>query len=486
MKKLIALLLALAMVFSFVGCAETPDTVVVAQKDNERLIEAATSVGEDENRQPLTETKEAAPEHYSYQFASKDGKVKVTADADVFLPESDKIPMYRLHSTGFTQEQATAMFDYLFQEKETWVCDENGSYTKSMAQADILKAKQDLAELEVTEELDEGSRQAGIDGCEERIQQLTEIYDSLPDELVKIPVDSTFQTESTMTASGEAEFRKLEANTDDGAYLSIYNWSDLGNDGAYASYYTTSGERYTATAPLYQYPVTKAEAEAQCRCKYTFEEAKALADDFLRAVGVDNRLVQTYLLKGAVSTDLLGGMMARVDKDDEFTGYAFSYSRLIENTPVAVTTSNSIYHEDTNPIWLYERIEIGVNDDGICNVEWRFPVEMLEIVSDDVEILPFEDAKDIFEEMAPLIYQGKAADMEEGTDKQVEVTAEIDRVELDLMRVRDGGNLTGVYVPAWVFYGSESPAMSSADNAPWIVLAVNAVDGTIIDILAGY
>lgn len=486
MKKLIALLLALAMVFSFVGCAETPDTVVVAQKDNERLIEAATSVGEDENRQSLTETKEAAPEHYSYQFASKDGKVKVTADADVFLPESDKIPMYRLCSTGFTQEQATAMYDYLFHGKETWVCDENGNYTKSMAQADILKIKQDLAELEVTEELDEDSRQAGISGCEERIQELTEAYDSLPDELVKIPVDSTFQTESIMTASGEAELRKLEAYTDDGANLSIINWSDTGLDGSHANYYTASGERYTVAGTLHKNPVTKEEAESQCHCRYTFEEAKALADDFLSAVGIDSRLVQTYLLKGAVSTELLGGMMARVDKDDEFTGYAFSYSRLIENNPVAVTTSNYIYHEDANPTWLYERIEIGVNDDGICNVEWQFPVEMQEIVSDNVDILPFEDAKDIFEEMAPLVYQGKAAGMEEGTDKQVEVTAEIDRVELDLMRVRDGGNLTGVYVPAWVFYGSESPSMSSEDNAPWIVLAVNAVDGTIIDILAGY
>lgn len=117
---------------------------------------------------------------------------------------------------------------------------------------------------------------------------------------------------------------------------------------------------------------------------------------------------------------------------------------------------------------------------------------MLEdIVNEDVQIVPFSDVSRIFEEMAPIIHQGKIAALDEESGASYATSITVDRIELNLMRIRDGGSLTGLYVPAWVFYGTEEygTAQSSepfVSKSPWIILAVNAVDGSIIDIKAGY
>ena len=49
-----------------------------------------------------------------------------------------------------------------------------------------------------------------------------------------------------------------------------------------------------------------------------------------------------------------------------------------------------------------------------------------------------------------------------------------------------------MYVPTWVFYGTQDfgrepfTGEQILSRSPWIILAVNAVDGSIIDVKAGY
>ena len=77
----------------------------------------------------------------------------------------------------------------------------------------------------------------------------------------------------------------------------------------------------------------------------------------------------------------------------------------------------------------------------------------------------------------------------------------VTQVRLGLMRVKnDGSKREGLYVPTWIFYGSKAmtfhsdyPEMAeeerdwtNEEDTPWIVLAVNAVDGTVIDQVEGY
>ena len=152
--------------------------------------------------------------------------------------------------------------------------------------------------------------------------------------------------------------------------------------------------------------------------------------------------------------------------------------------------------------WLYESINVIVEKDGIVSFSWQFPISVEDTVSDNVGIISFDQAKDIFEQMMPLTARG---DLEQFTDEYMESTVDIKvtDVRLGLMRVRNSGNeLKGLMTPVWLFYGDytrnteytqagKDAGYDTGDNSfteaqPWILLAVNAVDGSVIDITEGY
>ena len=491
MKRSILFLLMTAMILSLTGCAETPDAPAVAQKNNERLESAAAET--DENRRPLSEIKESltgadgtpAAQKYTFRFGSEDGKVKIAADADVFLPGSDRIPMYHLACTGFTQEQAKAMFDCLMGGRKAWRV-EGQSASKSDVDALLLELKQKVAELEAdTAYTDKEVHDAEIASYKEKIEELEAQYDTFPDEVKKIPVDGTYILDEGR------QRRYIRAQTDDGAQFYLSDAEEELDGQTSLHYYTVSGARYEEYYRSNQ-DITlcsAAEAGELCKCAYTYEEALALAQGLPQAAGVNVRLAEFGLIKGA---DAEEGTGLKVDPD--YTGYVFFFTRLIDNVPVAATTSEYIYHEDTAPVWLYEKIMVIVNDDGIAYADWGFPTELVDTVSGDVSVIPFEKAAAIFEQMEPLIAQGNVSADEENSQSESSYDISVDRVELNLIRVRDSGDLTGLYAPAWVFYGKESHYIKDAErvtegeirHAPWIVMAVNAVDGSVIDIIAGY
>ena len=71
MKRLICILLAALAAFSLTACQETPDEVVVVQKDTERLVEQIRENSPEESpAEAQTGLREAlgAPERYTAQF----------------------------------------------------------------------------------------------------------------------------------------------------------------------------------------------------------------------------------------------------------------------------------------------------------------------------------------------------------------------------------------------------------------------------------
>lgn len=499
MKKQIAVfLMAAASIWLMTGCAKTPDTSLVTQKNNDRLKEAALDT-EDENRKSLDEVKQSTTDQYTFEYTSEDGKVHISADAQVTLPETSSIPMYSLSCGEFTQEQVTSAFDYLLSGKETWIMT-GEDYSKEMADADILEAKQAIAEAESNPDLDEEARQYQIESYQSILDDIQEQYDSLPETAnpQKEPVDSTFRTAEVQTLAGAEQYQQVEAHTDEGDSFIAQSFA-LGSDGSSQIYYEkASGESYYRLEN--GEVVTEQQADELCKCDLSYAEAKELSDGFLEAVGVPVQLVQVSLQKAGTSLEDEEEQIETITYEEDYSAYCFYYGRIIDGTPVAVTSSQYVPHEDTAPTWLYESIRILVNSEGIVGVDWSFPVELNETIASDVDILEFSDAAAIFEEMAPLVYQGNVEETEDNTTIQSSFDVKVDRVELNLMRIKDSGTeRTGLYTPAWVFYGTQiehlyymedqfasDPNLDVTEDTPWIILAVNAIDGSIIDVTAGY
>ncbi len=486
MKKSRIVSLVLAAMLCLSACAKTPEAPIVVQKNKDRLIEKATS--EDEDRKPLQEAQEETPSDYSFHYQSEDGKVTISAEADVLLPETERIPMYQVSCQGFPQEQVTAIYDYLFQGESTWYAQDNQYYTKSMADADLEDMRRELERLRADTEMAPDRKKNQMDTLQDMIEDREANYDNYPDEVQKVPTDSIFRIATYDSISGPGEYQILDARTDGGKSLLVRSYTDRSAWSA-LSYTSQTGYKYaceptTHAISNYNNPVPY-DSDVPFSCAYSYEEAKALADGLFLAAGVDVRLIQTELLQGAWDQSKWYENQS-LSYDDVHNAYLFCYSRVIDGISVAATTSEAMYVEDNNPCWLYERIYVTVDSGGISNIEWDFPVTCGDAVNEDVNILPFDEAKRVFEEMAPLIYQGQYA---EGKGK-TQLT--VDRVELNLMRTRDGGGLTGLYVPTWVFYGTQDfgregfTGEQMLSRSPWIILAVNAVDGSIIDVKAGY
>ncbi|HCT91899.1 MAG TPA: hypothetical protein DF613_11065 [Lachnospiraceae bacterium] len=513
-----------AAVFLLAGCAGSPEADIVTRKNTEAL--AGKAVQEDENRKPLAETKEQAPETYTWSYDNTAGTVHIDADAEVILPEKDTIPMYRLVSNGFTQEQVTGIYDYLFQGRETYRI-EGSRMSKAECDAMIIELKNELADLAQAEN-DENKEIVGIlrQRTQEDIDSLTEEYDSLPekDPGKKIPVDATLEDVSYEEDGEKVERTALVCQSDAEDSL------DVGNEGVNSSdepllryrkqgryeYHVDSGDGESVTPE-------EADEKIGKDMPYSFEEARALADGLIQAAGVDAELVETTLVRGHTETwDVDDGEYVLAHEDmqgldpgllkyqnvaellttsefrpaKDYTAFQFQYARVVDGTPVAVTSSSQGSEDSTSISWSYEKIVVLVSEVGIQMVDWECPVTINETVVNDVPVLSFEDAREVFEELAPLIYEGKAEKGSDGESVQTE-EVHVSRVCLSLMRVKDdGGKREGLYVPAWVFYGTETahchyfdPSeedLTIEENTPWIVLAVNAVDGTVIDQVEGY
>ncbi len=184
-----------------------------------------------------------------------------------------------------------------------------------------------------------------------------------------------------------------------------------------------------------------------------------------------------------------------------YTAFRFRYTRVVDGIPVAVTSSRYVSEDETAVHWPYEWLTITVSEVGIQDIRWEAPITLDETVANDVPILSFDDAAAVFEELAPLAYEGRQEAYSEGTETDCAMEVHVDKVCLSLMRVRnDGSKREGLHVPTWVFYGTETridhidpeeadgeeDSWRSTEDTPWIVMAVNAVDGTVIDQVEGY
>lgn len=498
MKKRYAVFLC-AAVFLLAGCAKTPEGDIVTRKNTEALVDKAA--GGDEKRIPLAENRKQVPEYYRWQYDNGAGTLHIRADADIILPESGTVPMYRLSSGGFTQEQVTGLYDYLFEGRKTYRIEEGG-LTKSECERQIINLRKQLEELEQNDEWEDSKE--SLDDDREYLQGVLDerlaMYDDLPEvsEEKKIAVDSTMveQAETEEAEDGgvyTAATHSLECQSDAGDSLYVESRSVDSSDFSTLIYQKPGKYTYSSGAGLSVDP-ENADKKKTEELSYTYQEAKALADGAVRAAGITADVIEVDLLEGFAEND----EKSVKEKGRDYTAFQFQYARTVEGISVAATASEYVGEEAFSLIWPYEKLRVIVSEAGIQELEWEAPVSVDEIVEEDVPVLSFSDAVAVFEELAPLSYEGKIEKLSQG-GAEASMDIRVEAVRLDLMRVKnDGGERKGLYVPAWVFYGKETSTIYTSDSGsaeetlsdteptPWIILAVNAVDGTVIDQVEGY
>lgn len=146
MKKRAVLLAAVLGIAFLAVCRETPDTAIVKRKEAESIpyrevknvsTESNTEEGEQEN--PLR-SRLGAPQQYTADFASENGRLKVHCDAKIEIPSVEQVSTYLVSQSDMTPEQMET-FARVFSDGEIY---DGESYPAEKRAADFGRMSANL------------------------------------------------------------------------------------------------------------------------------------------------------------------------------------------------------------------------------------------------------------------------------------------------------------------------------------------------------
>ena len=491
MKKIFLILLTAIMMISVVACQATPDEVVVVQKDTDRLIEKA----EEDNGNKLADI-EVPETNFVMSAEGAEGNLTINVDAKVSVPK-ENLPIARVSIAGFGEDEVKAYFNYLFPEEKPYVQVDFGAtpMTKSKIEEQILYYKQCIADGTI-----EDKTLLTEDEALEKIKELEEEYKTAPEtapEQEKQVSDGSmvpYQWASRMDDKvlWADDVLMLDAHSDSNQITVIATNEYTKNAQSYIVYNSLTDVPFPGT--LYeidlQNPVIPAVADDYL--ELSFEEAKAICDGFFAAGGTNDMRI------GRVNIVSLGGLGENGEllPADEFY-YEFNYVRDIGGVGALAIGDFDIGGNTSVEVpWTYETARLCVNNNGLFNLWWQSPTKTGEIINENASLKSFKEITNIFSTMILAEYEPKIKMYDHPEIDHVEMKIDINKVELGLVRVRtqNADGREGIYTPAWVFSGLKTQDFFYTSGQTYhdestrneVLLVINAVDGSIIDLEKGY
>ena len=109
MKRVLSVLISILMLLLLAACQPTPDEQIVMKKDTERMVERAAA---QENGTPVSML--GIPnERYTYEASDASGMVHIRADAEIILPDAERLPIVRVGMGKFTEQDAENLYNLL-------------------------------------------------------------------------------------------------------------------------------------------------------------------------------------------------------------------------------------------------------------------------------------------------------------------------------------------------------------------------------------
>ena len=538
------------MLLALSACQEDPEGSIVANKDMDKLISQGAESG-GESRVDAGELIEDAKktETYKTTLDSPNLKVKAEVDAQVELPEVEKLSIYRVKQKPFTQEFLDKVRAELCGEVELFDGKALGVRTKKDIEQDINFLRQSVEEYAAQERqllkdpnLPEEHRptEEEVNASIEEYRQMTQSdiderqqeYEAAPDEVnfADYPTDYKIHLyrelyesdpesyESGLTLHDEEGDAIFDAASDgsDGHYRrlyvqnnadysnKLYYYDDLGsllNHGGvvvedtrfepymdardfgltqgYESFWQEKGVPspvisgdFGLEGDMVFVPVGSKEIS------FTEEKAREKAEELLGRLG----LTDFKFSQGGKYSELLGG------EGEDFlydVYYVLRYTRELEGVQLTQSSGAKfvVGADSGNPnrkqMWPGESIEIRINDRGIVGFQYNAPLEITETVVEGTSLKTFDEVKGTFEQMLPMLL----------AEEDFEVTAKVDRVRLSYSRISEKDSFdTGLVVPVWSFEGETQAYFNGYPmyDRKGTLMAINAIDGSVIDADLGY
>lgn len=476
------------------ACQPTPDAPVVVGKrdDLSSLIQStprASSAAPELNNDALY-AKLGAPKHWNIEELALDGKLKITADADIELPGVSQLPAATASLSEFTQEDLDKIAKVLGVEGAEWT--EAGIQTKEQIEVQILNQKATLAKMR-TENYSDDS--VIIKKGEAAIKNMEQQYNDAPSnsELrnIEFKIDK-IEYFNGITGDG------FEGSTQiDGQSFCFFagNYNGGAANKIKANYGTgiTHFEGTYADKP-YGVSLTKEQAATQAN-----EIAKKLTDELKLCY-----VAPTATFKHFTSRNW---------------GWACVFMREINGCPTAYESTDVGSNIDTKVKELipYEKMVIVMDDLGMVSFTWDTPMTIEAIDNPDVSLLSFDEVskRAIEQTIQRWGYEASGKENMNGEDiSDPGCIVKITKVELGLTRIALADRDSFYYIPVWNFFttfehtdgyyekhgivpfswdgyvgadeeGNPESIVTGYPQA-WGAITINAIDGSVIDRDLGY
>ena len=514
MKEIKRVLAAALAVMLLTGCAKNPDSDIVVHKDMEKVIREAQKT--DVSKADLEELRQET--RYTAEIENEGLRVKLRADADVELPEIDKLSMYRVKQRRFTQEDCDRVRAALIGDAPLSDCTQLTQIrTKAEIEEQIAAMRESLAEEQrhVAEDADyaklvEQNTPDQFADMQKRIDKRQADYEAAPDTIdyAAYAHDGQLVKNADMIAQEQNEngfwhgyCRLIEDGdtlwvcTQDGkAMLHTQNTDSYSN----VMWYSTSPIGYENCGTY----ITELRPFAELKCdngleavpgetaNLSREEAEQKAKQFLQQIGADNFVCCEGEKLTACETLTVQKHTNFRQKEQSYARnyWVLRYYRSVGGAPVGQpsgTKQAEVADADgyTEKLWPAEVIELRINDSGIVRMQWNAPLEITETVVEDAAMKPFSEVTASFEKMLPMTATNAGADLD------TDIT--VNRVTLSYSRISEKDDFdTGIIVPVWAFYGARK--VTGTDyydqhlSFSGVQLALNAIDCSVIDAELGY
>ena len=494
-SKPAGIILVLTAIFMIIGCfttacQPTPQEAIVQNKGDDDLKNAIAQTAEPAGQTAEPEQPDAtatAEPQIIVQDVSSNASNTVTVDinAEVINRQPQNIPVAKIDSSPYTNEELLHMIDVFFGNTEL--------FTKDMTKEDYdLFILEKQFQMNNEEELKAYAEARDITDLSVAKSNLEKVIERLIGQRSDAPDERT-QTDLE-TAKNSERGLNLLVKTREGFLGNINgNIMTAFNDGL--SYYRVR----SLSGPEYIEP-DYSDGE--------FLSAKQLAIDMVAQMGIDDMVfTDAYRQEDIAFTDDGPQRNGRVYYvfcfDTAIGGSSLDRTQTFTVAPALIDMSGKDGYEDVQaPLYdkmiPYDSLQIWVEGNKIVQFIHSYPIEVTQIINDNVDIaIDYTQAIELAKQFAYTAYidpYGLTA----------ETKLDISRIELVLIRIKEKDTGDNIVVPVWNFCGTYRFKHSNSDYVDpltdedgWavregvkeladVLITVNALDGTIVNTAQGY
>ncbi len=446
MKKVFCTIVVISTVLLlFTSCQPTPNKDIVINKNNGNLEEIISSEAIASEQSLVENNMNIISEKWSQTFTIQG--LECAIDAEIVLPDKKEFPVYKIRQRALDNQTVQKIVDY-FTKNATGM--RETTPTKEELELELIQAKRGIYT-----EIDGVVTWEAYEGQEDDITRLEEQIRSTGEEVflpvtrdIALPKADTYAMPDGSRVHVEADSKKLNIYPLKYGIVQPESWVIAGD--AYP------GEPKGTTLK---------------NVKLSKQEAYEIVLSFLDEAGIENMGIaeaeKARLIVDMTYEAVSEGWEIILSRND-----GGSVPVYIDNQPSGILYIKS---EDYIQRWYPEVMSVYVDETGIKTFDWRYPIEVTEILNQNVLVLSFDEIKERILDYIKFGFSHAVKTYNLSNDQKIEVNKVV--LTNVMIPVKDDPDHQ-MLAPTWLIYYTQQRGAMTISS----FIAVNAIDGSSIDL----